>query len=313
MIKKIAVLLGGTSAEREVSLASGAAVARALTTLQLPYIEFDTAKRQLHELVEEGVSHAFIMLHGRGGEDGTVQGALEFMEIPYTGTGVLGSALCMDKVRTKQIWQALGLPTAGYQEVRRPLELAEAKACLEQLSGQVMVKPSHEGSSIGMAKVDTAEDLVKAVATALLIDDSVLIESYINGPEYTVAILGDKALPSIKMATPNAFYDYEAKYQNSTTEYFCPSGLSAEQEGILGDLCIAAFNAASAKGWGRVDVMQNEQGEFILLEVNTVPGMTEKSLVPKAAAQAGLDFTQLVATIIQQAFQVEMQHIGSTE
>ena len=313
MIKKIAVLLGGTSAEREVSLASGAAVARALATLQVPYIEFDTAKRPLHELVDEGVSHAFIMLHGRGGEDGTVQGALEFMGIPYTGTGVLGSALCMDKVRTKQIWQALGLPTAGYREVCKPLTLAEAETFLAQLSGMVMVKPSHEGSSIGMAKEDTAEGLVKAVAAALLIDDSVLIEAYINGPEYTVAILGEQALPSIKMATPNAFYDYEAKYQNTTTEYFCPSGLSPEQETLLGKLCLSAFNAASAKGWGRVDVMQNEQGEFILLEVNTVPGMTEKSLVPKAAAQAGLDFTQLVAKIIKQAFTAELKDTGVAE
>lgn len=313
MIKKIAVLLGGTSAEREVSLASGAAVARALATLKIPFIEFDTAKRPLHELVDEDVSHAFIMLHGRGGEDGTVQGALEFMGIPYTGTGVLGSALCMDKVRTKQIWQALGLPTAGYKEVRKPLTLAEAEDCLAQLSGMVMVKPSHEGSSIGMAKEETAEGLVKAVAAALLIDDSVLIEAYINGPEYTVAILGEQALPSIKMATPNAFYDYEAKYQNTTTEYFCPSGLSGNQETLLGDLCLSAFNAASAKGWGRVDVMQNEQGEFILLEVNTVPGMTEKSLVPKAAAQAGLDFTQLVATIIKQAFIAKLKNTGVAE
>jgi D-alanine-D-alanine ligase len=313
MIKKVAVLLGGTSAERDVSLASGAAVVRALSTLQVPHVAFDTAKRPLHDLVAEGVSHAFIMLHGRGGEDGTVQGALEFMGIPYTGTGVLGSALCMDKVRTKQIWQALGLPTAGYREVRKPLTLSEAEDCLAQLSGMVMVKPSHEGSSIGMAKETTAEGLVTAVAAALLIDNSVLIEAYIKGPEYTVAILGDQALPSIKMATPNEFYDYEAKYQNTTTEYFCPSGLSAEQETQIGNLCLSAFKAVSAEGWGRVDVMQNQQGEFILLEVNTVPGMTEKSLVPKAAAQAGLDFAQLVSTIIMQAFHVDIQNTGNAK
>lgn len=301
-IPKIAVLLGGTSAEREVSLASGKAVCKALQKLGISNIPFDTAQRPLHELIVEGVTHAFIMLHGRGGEDGTVQGALEFMGIPYTGTGVLGSALCMDKVRTKQIWQAINLPTAGYREICQPISLEEAYICLSHLSGEVMVKPSHEGSSIGMAKVNDAKALVDAVDAALLLDNSVLVEAYINGPEYTVAILGENALPSIKMATPNAFYDYAAKYQNSTTEYFCPSGLSAELEKSLGELCWSAFSAVSAKGWGRVDVMQNQHGDFILLEVNTVPGMTEKSLVPKAAAQAGLDFYQLVNSIIVNSF-----------
>lgn len=299
---KLAVLLGGTSAEREVSLASGAAVCNALTAMGIAHLAFDPAERDIHALADEGITHAFIMLHGRGGEDGTIQGALEFMGIAYTGSGVLGSALCMDKVRTKQIWQAVGLPTATYFEFNQAIAVTDAQQVLAQLGSPVMVKPSHEGSSIGMAKVHDARALSEAVNTALTLDDSVLVEAFIQGDEYTVTILDGRALPSISMVTPRDFYDYEAKYQSNSTEYFCPSGLSESDEKQLGELAEQAFAAVSAEGWGRVDVMRNGTGQFLLLEVNTVPGMTEKSLVPKAAAQAGKSFSDLVMHIMMSAF-----------
>lgn len=296
---KVAVLFGGSSAEREVSLASGSAVCNALDSLGVEYVAFDPAERNLIELQNENVSLAFIMLHGRGGEDGTIQGALEFMGIPYTGSGVLGSALAMDKIHTKEIWVARGLPTPAFRRISGPLSLQDATLTLQQLANTIMVKPSREGSSIGMAKVDEANALQNAVNTALEHDQEVLLEAYVTGPEYTVAVLNGDALPSIRMATPHDFYDYAAKYQDNTTEYFCPSGLSDTDEQVLGQLAVNAFDSVSAKGWGRVDVMRDSAGNFLLLEVNTVPGMTPKSLVPKAALQAGMDFNQLIQAIMQ--------------
>nr|WP_136250323.1 D-alanine--D-alanine ligase [Ningiella ruwaisensis] len=301
---KVAVLLGGDSAEREVSLASGRAVLSALLEAGIDAHPFDPAERSIHELLSDNFERAFIILHGRGGEDGVMQGALEQLDIPYTGTGVLGSALAMDKVLSKLVWSARDLPTADYRVLdKQTFNANECAQILEDLGGSVMVKPSHEGSSIGMAKANNAEQLARAVEDAFSYDDNVLVEAYINGPEYTVAILNGQALPSIRMTSPNVFYDYEAKYQTNTTQYFCPSGLPMAQEQQLARLALTAFEALSGKGWGRVDVMRDNNGNFFLLESNTVPGMTEKSLVPKAAKQAGISFTQLVINILNETLE----------
>ncbi|WDE14644.1 D-alanine--D-alanine ligase [Thalassomonas haliotis] len=300
--EKIAVLYGGTSAEREVSLNSGRAVANGLTASGYQVVLFDTRDNKLTDLLDMEIDKAFIALHGRGGEDGCLQGALEYLGIPYTGSGVLGSALSMDKIRSKQIWQALDLPTASFAIVEKQAFTAEdAQVILASLGGQVMVKPANEGSSIGMAKAANAQELVEALTSAFVFDEQILVEEWIDGPEYTVSILGDKPLPAISMETPRDFYDYEAKYQSTTTVYKCPCGLPAAEEAELGELALKAFNATGAKGWGRVDLMRNSLGEWQLLEVNTVPGMTETSLVPKAAKVAGLDFSQLVDAIAQLA------------
>ena len=296
---KVAVLMGGKSAERDVSLASGRAVCEALTTLKIEHVIFDPSMQPLSELQAMNIDLAFIILHGRGGEDGTIQGALEYLEIPYTGSGVLGSALAMDKIHTKEIWVARELPTPNFLRVNAPLQEAEANKILCEFTHNIMVKPSREGSSIGMAKVKNSAELIDAVNTALELDNEVLLEAYVTGQEYTVAILDDVALPSIRMVTPHVFYDYAAKYQDNTTEYFCPSGLTDDEEQQLATLCLDAFRSVSATGWGRVDVMRDETGQFLLLEVNTVPGMTTKSLVPKAARQAGIDFPNLVLKIMQ--------------
>lgn len=297
---RVAVMYGGDSAEREVSLRSGEAVLKALTGAGVEAIAFDTAERQLVELINEKVDRVLIMLHGRGGEDGSMQGALQQLKIPYTGSSVLGSALAMDKIHSKQIWQCLNIPTAKYEiAVKSRFEAGSCGAIMNKLGGKVMVKPAREGSSIGMAKVTSAKQLATAIQDAFKYDNTVLLEQYIEGPEYTVAVVQGQALPSIRMSTPHIFYDYSAKYQDNTTEYFCPSGLSDEDEQYLATLCASAFEALSVTGWGRVDVMQDKQsGEFYLLEANTVPGMTEKSLVPKAAAAAGVSFTDLVLAIL---------------
>lgn len=309
---KLAILLGGHSAEREVSLASGNAVFEAIQAIGIECITFDPKTRPLTQLIDEGVTHAMIMLHGRGGEDGTIQGALEWLNIPYTGTGVLGSAIAMDKLHTKHVWQACGLPTAKYTEIKAPISVIQAQAIMTQISELLMVKPSHEGSSIGMSKTTSAEELVIAVNTALTFDERVLIEQYISGAEYTVSILGNQALPSISMVTPNSFYDYAAKYQSNTTQYHCPSDLNSTDEQVIGELSLDAFHAVSCHGWGRVDLMRDQHsGEFILLEVNTVPGMTNKSLVPKAAKQAGYEFNDLVQHILVTAFGEDILPITS--
>ena len=299
---KVAVLYGGESAEREVSLRSGEAVGKALIDLGYKVELFDTKSRDLSELKSMNIDCTFIALHGRGGEDGCVQGALEYLQIPYTGSGVLGSALSMDKTRSKQIWRAIGLPTAnfevGYKSDFKP---QDAQQILAKLNGKVMVKPAHEGSSIGMAKAESVEQLVNALEEAFGFDEQVLIEEWINGPEYTVAVLGNDALPVIHMETPREFYDYEAKYQSNSTQYHCPSHLSEVDEKSIQALALKAFKATNAEGWGRVDVMRTAEGEWQLLEVNTVPGMTETSLVPKAAKVFGLTFPQLVDKIVLMA------------
>ena len=297
---RVAVMLGGDSAERAVSLNSGNAVLKALLSAGVDAFAFDTAERQLTDLMTEKVDRVLIMLHGRGGEDGSMQGALQQLGIPYTGSGVLGSALSMDKIHTKQIWQCLQLPTAKYEiAVKSRFEAGSCGAIMNKLGGKVMVKPAREGSSIGMAKVTSAKQLETAIQDAFKYDNQVLVEQFIDGREFTVSVVQGKALPSIRMSTPHTFYDYSAKYQDNTTEYFCPSGLSDEQESTLAQLCTDAFDALSATGWGRVDVMQDSQTEqFYLLEANTVPGMTEKSLVPKAAAAAGISFQELVLAVL---------------
>ncbi|MBE0360732.1 D-alanine--D-alanine ligase [Pseudoalteromonas aliena] len=295
---KVAVLLGGNSAEREVSLKSGQAVLNALQNSGVDAIAFDPQTRSLWELKELNIERVFIALHGRGGEDGTVQGALEFMNLPYTGSNVLGSALAMDKVRCKHLFKSAGLSTAPYTVVDAKKGF-DASSIMNKFK-KVMVKPSHEGSSIGMAQASTVQELEKALANAFKFDSQVLVEQWITGREFTVTILGDEVQPVIEMTTPNGFYDYQAKYQSSTTQYHCPANLSAENTTNLQAMSLDAFDLVGASGWGRVDAMQDEQGHFYLLEVNTVPGMTEKSLVPMAAKANGASFEQLVVRILEQ-------------
>lgn len=296
---KVAVLLGGASAEREVSLRSGKAVLDGLLAAGIDATAFDPAERQITELLDEKFTRVLIMLHGRGGEDGSMQGALELLKLPYTGSKVLGSALAMDKVRSKQIWQTLGLPTAKYQIAdKRSFDARSCEAIMADLDNIVMVKPAHEGSSIGMAKVTSAAQLESAIQNAFEYDDVVLLEQFIQGQEYTVSILNGEALPSIRMSTPRTFYDYDAKYHSNTTEYFCPSGLNDDDEKMLGILACSAFAGVSGSGWGRIDFMQDSRGQFYLLEANTVPGMTATSLVPMAAKQAGMTFSELAVSIL---------------
>ncbi|WP_115719989.1 D-alanine--D-alanine ligase [Gallaecimonas mangrovi] len=298
-MSKVAVLLGGHSAERNISLLSGQAVLRGLIAGGVDAHAFDPAEKPLEDLHREGFDKVFIALHGRGGEDGTVQGALEWLGIPYTGSRVLGSALAMDKVRTKQIWQSLGLPTADFWIIEG--NGLDDPLAASIMTDAVMVKPSREGSSLGMKKATTVAELKEAVAEALALDSVVLVERWISGPEFTIGILDNQPLPVIQMKTPNGFYDYEAKYQSNTTEYLIPCGLPSEQEEALKALAMKAFSAVGAEGWGRVDAMLDNAGNFQLLEVNTVPGMTEKSLVPKAAKAMGMDFSSLVCRILAAA------------
>ncbi|MCM2678781.1 D-alanine--D-alanine ligase [Echinimonas agarilytica] len=298
---KVAVLLGGRSAERDVSLKSGAAVLKALQEQGIDAHAFDPSEQPLQNLIDDGFERVFIALHGRGGEDGVMQGALEWLGLPYTGSRVLGSALAMDKIRSKQIWQTLELPTADYRIISEPLSLQCAEQVLAQLDGKVMVKPACEGSSIGMAKAEKPQELADAIAEALKFDDKILVERWIQGQEYTVTILNGRALPAIRMQTPHEFYDYSAKYQSKSTEYFCPCGLPAEEEQALKKHALHAFEALNGAGWGRVDAMKDDEGHWYLLEANTVPGMTEKSLVPMSAKAEGIEFPQLVVQILAAA------------
>ncbi|MDE8757447.1 D-alanine--D-alanine ligase [Pectobacterium polaris] len=302
MTEKVAVLLGGTSAEREVSLLSGQAVLAGLKEAGINAHAVDTRDFPVTKLKEEGFTNVFIALHGRGGEDGTLQGVLEFLGLPYTGSGVMASALTMDKLRTKQVWQTVGLPVSPYVALdRHQYSETAANALLAKfthLGLPLIVKPSREGSSVGMSKVNTLSELPAALEEAFRHDDDVLVEKWLTGPEYTVAILGDEVLPSIRIQPAGTFYDYEAKYLSDDTQYFCPSGLSDEQEQALAGLAMAAYRAVDCSGWGRVDFMLDSDGAFYLLEVNTSPGMTSHSLVPMAARQRGLTFSQLVVKIL---------------
>jgi D-alanine-D-alanine ligase len=297
--QKLAVLYGGTSAERAVSLNSGKAIAKGLREAGFNVQLIDTQDYCLSDLATLDIDRVFIALHGRGGEDGCVQGALQYMNIPYTGSDVLGSALSMDKIRSKQVFQALNLPTAAFAIVNKAeYQTGDADKILQQLGDVVMVKPANEGSSIGMSKANNAEELHQALIAAFEYDHQILVEAWIQGPEYTVAILGQTPLPVIHMETPHDFYDYDAKYMSTSTQYHCPCSLSKTDETELQSIALKAFNATGAKGWGRVDVMRNTQGQWQLLEVNTVPGMTETSLVPKAAKVHGLSFSELVTEIV---------------
>lgn len=297
---KVAVLLGGKSAEREVSLDSGRAVLEALIRSGVEAEAFDPQERCVTELVN--YDRAFIVLHGRGGEDGQIQGVLEWLDIPYTGTGVQGSAIGMDKIKTKQVWQGSELPTAPHRIVSKD---ADADEVIASLGLPFIIKPVHEGSSIGMSKVEKPEDFAEALAKATEHDAVVMAEKWINGREFTIVLLNGQALPVIRLEPPKdvAFYDYEAKYNRNDVQYGIPCGLSEAEEKMLQELALRAFQAVGCKGWGRIDAMQDEQGNFWLLEVNTVPGMTSHSLVPKAAKAVGYDFDQLCVTILEQTLQ----------
>lgn len=294
---KVAVLLGGKSAEREVSLDSGTAVLEALLRSGVNAEGFDPQERSITELT--AYDRAFIVLHGRGGEDGQIQGALEWLNIPYTGTGVQGSAIGMDKVKTKQVWQGSELPTAPYRIVTKD---SNAEEIVAALGLPLIIKPVHEGSSIGMSKVEKIEDFATAIAKATEHDAIVMAEKWITGREFTIVLLNGQALPVIRLQPPEdvAFYDYEAKYNRNDVQYGIPSGLSETEEKELQALALRAFQAVGASGWGRIDAMQDQDGKFWLLEVNTVPGMTSHSLVPKAAAAVGYSFEALCVAILEQ-------------
>ena len=298
---KVAVLLGGKSAEREVSQMSGAAVLEALRGRGIDAHGFDPAQRPLEDLLREGFARAFIALHGRYGEDGTVQGALELLNIPYTGSGVMASALAMDKWRTKLVWQAVGIPTPRFEMLTAASDFA---AVVAKLGLPIIVKPSREGSTIGLTKVTQVDQLEAAFQLAVKHDAMVLAEQFMAGSELTASILGDTALPLIRIAAASGLYDYHAKYFADDTQYFCPSGLPSAQEQVLQTLALRAFQIVGCSGWGRVDIMLDQSGAPHLLEVNTSPGMTSHSLVPMAAKVHGLAFPDLVIRILESA------HVG---
>lgn len=303
MADKVAVLLGGVSAEREVSLNSGAAVLAGLREGGVDAHPIDPRDVDVTRLKAMGFDKAFIALHGRGGEDGTLQGLLEITGVPYTGSGVMASAISMDKLRSKLLWQGAGLPVAPWVALTRSeFESGLNNDVIQRIDAlglPVIVKPSREGSSVGMSKVEESGALTAALALAFQHDDEVLIEKWLSGPEFTVAMLGKEILPSIRIQPAGTFYDYEAKYLSDETKYFCPSGLEAEDEANLQNLVLNAWRALGCRGWGRIDAMLDSDGQFYLLEANTAPGMTSHSLVPMAARQAGLTFSQLVVRILE--------------
>jgi len=298
---KVAVIFGGKTAERDVSLKSGALVLGALRARGVDAHAFDPAEKGLEALIAGRYERAFIALHGRFGEDGTLQGALEWLGLRYTGSGVLGSALAMDKLRAKRLWMAEGLPTPPFEVLETN---SDFHAVAKRLGLPLMVKPVNEGSSIGMSKVRAAGDLEEAYALAVNYDRAVIAERFIEGSELTAGILGDEALPLIRLETPRDFYDYQAKYVADDTRYLIPCGLPAAREREIQQLCLRAFRALGCSGWGRVDLMLDRAGNPWLLEVNTAPGMTDHSLVPMAARAAGLSYEDLCVRILEQA------HVG---
>jgi D-alanine-D-alanine ligase len=298
---KVAVLMGGKTAEREVSLKSGTLVLGALRAREIDAHAFDPAEKGIEALIAGRYERAFIALHGRFGEDGTLQGALEWLGLRYTGSGVLGSALAMDKLRAKRLWMAEGMPTPPFEILDAQSDL---RAIAQRLGLPLMVKPVNEGSSIGMTKVRAAGDLEEAYALAVNYDRAVIAEKLIDGSELTAGILGDDALPLIRLETPRDFYDYQAKYTADDTRYLIPCGLPAPKEREIQQLCLRAFRALGCSGWGRVDLMLDRDGNPWLLEVNTAPGMTDHSLVPMAARAAGLSYEDLCMRILEEA------HVG---
>jgi D-alanine-D-alanine ligase len=295
---KVAVLMGGRSAERVVSLRSGGRVLAALRAKGVDAHAFDPKERGMDALIAERFDRAFVILHGRYGEDGTIQGALELLGIPYTGSGVLASALAMDKWHAKLVWQSCGIPTPRGELLARDSDM---QAVVTRLGLPLMVKPANEGSSIGMSKVKSARELTEAYALAANYDSVVIAEAFVDGVELTAGILGDKPLPLIKLETPREFYDYEAKYQADDTRYLIPCGLPPDAERIVQDEALFAFRALGCSGWGRVDLMLDRSGKPYFLEVNTSPGMTDHSLVPMAARHAGLSFEDLCLRILESA------------
>ena len=295
---RVAVLMGGAAAEREVSLKSGRAVLEALLSKGVSAVGLDVGRQMTHPLTEDGkgFDRVFNIIHGRGGEDGVLQGALETLGIPYTGSGVLASALSMDKLRTKLCWMGAGLPTPRWMRIRSEEDLA---VCEEKLGFPVIIKPAQEGSSIGMSRADDREQLKEAWRAASLYNCDVFAESWVVGKEYTAAILNGKPLPLIRLETPHTFYDFDAKYRAETTQYHCPCGLLPEQEQHVQRLAAEACEIVGVYGWARVDLMVDHDGKPWLIEVNTVPGMTDHSLVPMAARQAGISFDDLVWQILE--------------
>ena len=298
---KVAVLMGGRSAEREISLQTGMTILAALRRQGVDAWEIDAGETVVSDLVEGGFDRVFNALHGRGGEDGVIQGALETLGLPYTGSRVLGSALSMDKVRCKWIWQSLDLSTPEFKLIRSERDLHTA---VQELGLPLMMKPVHEGSSLGAAKVIAAQGLKEAWLNAIRYDDEVMCERWISGGDYTVGILNGHALPTIKIETDREFYDYQAKYLDDDTRYLCPCGLPQEKDAELAGLALKAFDSIAAGGWGRVDILLDDNERPYLIDINTVPGMTDHSLVPMAARQAGMDFDSLVLQVLDTSMQV---------
>jgi len=299
---RVVVLMGGRSAEREVSIKSGRAVTEALLRSGIDATELLWDGDLLSQVAECSPDRVFIALHGRGGEDGSVQGAFDVMNLPYTGSGVMGSSLCMDKVRSKQVWEAVGVPTPPFSVYVRGGKMEKLP---KDLHFPVMVKPSREGSSFGASRVGVESDLIAAIENSARYDDVILIEKWVNAAEYTLGIVAGDPLPIIKLETPREFYDYEAKYVADTTQYICPCGLSDSQIDRCTDLGLFAFESLGASGWGRVDFMFDEQGDPWFIELNTVPGMTDHSLVPMAAKAIGISFDELVIKILGTSFREE--------
>ena len=296
---RVAVMMGGTAAERDISLKSGTAVYQALLKQGVDVVLVDVTGNPIDALIGLDVDRVFNMIHGRGGEDGVLQGVLEAMALPYTGSGVMASALTMDKLRTKLCWRGAGLATPKWFQLKSETDI---DACVAALGFPVIVKPAQEGSSIGMSKASDRQELIAALHLAQRYQCDVFAEAWVTGMEYTVAILGGEALPVIRLETPNVFYDYEAKYQAATTRYHCPCALAREQEEALQSLAVTACETAGVEGWGRVDVFIDRSGQAQLIEVNTVPGMTDHSLVPMAAKQAGIGFEELSWRILETSF-----------
>ena len=293
---KVAVLMGGTAAEREISLNSGQAVYQALQNQGIDVVAIDVTGSPIEALAGKTFDRVFNIIHGRGGEDGVLQAVLEVLGLPYTGSGVMASALSMDKLRTKLCWQGMEFATPKWIVMK---DEQDVDRCITQLGFPVIVKPAQEGSSIGMSKATNRVELLAAMKLALQYQCDVYAEQWVQGKEYTVAILDGEALPAIRLQTPNVFYDFEAKYRANTTQYHCPCGLTAEREQQLQDLAVKACQAVHVKGWARVDVFIDDSDCSQLIEVNTVPGMTDHSLVPMAAKAAGIDFAQLVWRILE--------------